>query len=210
MDEEVSDPFPIPLIDEPKAEPAVRPSVRDVIGKRKKSHAKKTEGPSTAAATAGAKKVREDRKLDVLKAEAKASLVKFRSEIYAGGMMIVPVPATYVGRTDDEVLDAMVRLAGRNARFLAGLASGGDLLAVIMIGRWCAGLGVATGVQFGRLAPDSKLAETFGVRQIVDELASEGFLEVVAADQPEGIPSSDASPAEDEPSRAGASVVVGV
>jgi hypothetical protein len=178
------DPFPVPAIDEPSAPAAegsgaVAPSsgsARRSPGRRKGSTRRTgaNRGGDTTAATAALK----NRKLA---ADATKALKRFRSEIYAGTVTVAPIPATYVGRTDDEVIDAMVRLLGRNARLLTAVASGGDLLAVVTVGRWVVGLGTAVGVQTGRVDVDSQASKIAGLPQIVEDLVAEGFVAVEPA-----------------------------
>lgn len=172
------EPFPVPPIDEPAPAPA---TPAPATSSRKSHHRRKgtpagssrpgAHGGDTTAATAAKKRTK-------LETEARRSLQRFRAEFGAGMMMVVPVPAAYVARTDDEVIEAMVKLAGRNAKLLQAIASGGDLLAVVTVGRWVAGLGAATAVQFGRMAPDSRAAATLGITDLVVELERDGFIGV--------------------------------
>jgi hypothetical protein len=157
-----------------------RQARKDKVAERKAER----EAPAKAAAAA----VVESPDVRAVKTKARDSLRKWRAEIGAGGLLIAPVPATYVAQTPDDVIEAMVQLAGRNAKFLAAIAKGGDLLAAIVVLRWAAGLGVATGVQFERFAPDSALAQTFGVTDIVIDLEKQGVLRIepIEPKAPEG------------------------
>lgn len=159
-------------------------------GGRKKTPA--ANKPGRAKTTRNAPTPSED---DQRRAAAKA-IRKWRSEVGLVGLTVAPVPATYVLRTDDEVIDAMVRLAGKNAKALEMLARGEDVLAALVVLRWAGGLAVATGVQFGQLPPDHRMAQMSGVTEIVADLEVEGLVSVEGVgdadgftDQAEPVPS---------------------
>jgi hypothetical protein len=170
--------FPVAPVPEPEKVPKRKGRTQKQIDTARANLAKAAKVRADKAASKAAGKPPETPDARALKQKARSSLIRWRSELGAGGLLIVPVPATYIARTDDEVIEAMVTLAGRNAKLLAGLAAGGDLLAAIVVMRWAAGLGVAAGVQWGRVAPDSTLAQTFGVTDIVIDLEREGMVGV--------------------------------
>lgn len=159
-------------------------------------HKKKDKkAPTSNAPKSKAKEPSDAVKRRRLETEARETLKRWRAEAGTVGLVIAPIPATYIARTDDEVIEAAVRLAGKNAKILEGLAAGGDVIAAIVVLRWLAGLGVAVGVQYGRVEVASTLAQRTGVTEVVVALEREGFVEVEPV-EPEG--SEDANRAADE------------
>jgi hypothetical protein len=178
------DAFPVPAIAEP--EPPTRKSLAGRIGRKPK--AKSKAKPATEAQAKQRANASQTAKRKRVEAEARTVLVKWRSEFGTLALTRAPVVGVYVLRTDDEVIDAAVRLAGKNARLLEGLAASGDLLAVLVLARWAGGLAVAFGVETGRVDPASTIATAMGLDKVIADLEREGLVTVVG---PEGVASAD-------------------
>lgn len=116
---------------------------------------------------------------EALHKAAVSSLQEWRASVGTTAVWVMPVASTYVAQTPDDVLESMVRLAGRNARLLKWLAEGGDVLAGIVVAQWCAGMVVAAGVDAHRVDPYSGMADRYGIPAIIDQLAAEGRITLV-------------------------------
>lgn len=184
----------------PAAHPPEVPKPKREMSEKQRAAAKENLAKGAAAHKAKAK----DRTVSVLRADARKTLIRWRSEAGTAGLLVAPVTATYIARTPDEVIDAALDLAGENAKYLSLIAAGGNLLAALVLLRWAGGLGVSVGVELGRIPADGPLADSFGLAEIVTDLEAKGILGTTPIEEPDV---NDADLPDESPAPAGLAIL---
>ena len=85
----------------------------------------------------------------------------------------MPVTAVYMGDRSERAVTALLSIAKKNPKMLAGLQKAAVGIDVMELGTFLIGFGVAMSVDMGRLQGDELICQSFGVTQILDEHFSE-------------------------------------
>lgn len=166
--EEETDPFPVPA-----PEPA--PTEKKKPGPEKGSE-KAREAAQRAVATRRANAGYGPKSKGSAPSEVQEVREALNDAITkAGGLMfpVLPVTGGYCLTTGDQFGDAIARLAAKNPKLLASLSKSSSIMDYIAIGSWLAGLGVALGVEFGKIPHNSGAADVFGVTDVIETLGIE-------------------------------------
>lgn len=165
MPDDIDDPFPVPKPDPPRTKKKPGPEKGSQAAKDAAARAVQTRraNAGTKGTVAGSAEVREVR-------DALADAVT-----KAGALMlpVVPIPGAYCVQTGEDFADAVARLAAKNPKLLKQLRSSSSVMDYVAIGSWLAGLGIAVGVQFGKVPANSGAADVFGITDIAEEFYPE-------------------------------------
>lgn len=124
----------------------------------------KTPKPAPARGTATERQV----------AEIGEALEEKAGQLAAVMSGVLPVTAVYMGERSPQAIQALLSIAKKNPKILAGLRKAAVGIDVLELGQFLVGIAVAMQVDMGRLKGHEMIAQSMGVTAILDEYFSEG------------------------------------